>query len=101
MLLKNIDSERGLVNGARGVVVGFAPAASDRSCGSVIPIVEFCGPDGGYSAPVRIEVEPDEWTVEASGRVIASRRQVGGLCARIQANPIPHRLCAHAHGRCH
>lgn len=68
------------MNGARGVVVGFSPAA-DSACGSVVPVVEFCG--GLTGAPVRVEVEPDEWTIELGGRTIASRRQVreGGAVA--------------------
>jgi hypothetical protein len=40
ILLKNLDAERGLVNGTRGVVVDFVTAA-DPCCGSQIPVVEF------------------------------------------------------------
>ena len=43
ILLKNLDAERGLVNGARGVVVDFANAA-DPCCGPQIPVVEFSPP---------------------------------------------------------
>jgi ATP-dependent DNA helicase PIF1 len=34
VLLKNIDIEQGLVNGSRGVIVGFSPEAS-------APVVRF------------------------------------------------------------
>ena len=75
ILLKNLDSDRGLVNGARGVVVGFTPSL-DKSCSHVLPTVEFCG---NGSAPIRVDIEPEDWTVESGGRVLASRRQVCSL----------------------
>jgi hypothetical protein len=45
MLLKNVDVGRGLVNGARGVVVGFA-ASEDWPEWGPLPRVAFSAADG-------------------------------------------------------
>ena len=68
MLLKNIDAERGLVNGARGVVVGFVPNREPTGPRR-LPQVLFA--NGVYET-----VGPREWTLAQGSAVLASRTQV-------------------------
>ncbi|XP_076982767.1 ATP-dependent DNA helicase PIF1 [Tamandua tetradactyla] len=63
MLVKNLAVSRGLVNGARGVVVGFAAE------GRGLPQVRFlCG--------VTEIIRADRWTVQVSGGQLLSRQQL-------------------------
>ncbi|CAH1243951.1 PIF1 [Branchiostoma lanceolatum] len=63
MLAKNLDVQRGLVNGARGVVTGF------QTSGAGLPIVKFlCG----VTEPVKHE----RWTFKATGGIYLTRRQL-------------------------
>ncbi|XP_075391883.1 ATP-dependent DNA helicase PIF1 isoform X2 [Tenrec ecaudatus] len=62
MLLKNLAVSRGLVNGARGVVVGFEE-------GKGLPQVRFlCG--------VTEVIRADRWTVQVTGGQLISRQQL-------------------------
>ncbi|XP_057344873.1 ATP-dependent DNA helicase PIF1 isoform X2 [Manis pentadactyla] len=63
MLVKNLSVSRGLVNGARGIVVGF------ETEGRGLPQVRFlCG--------VTEVIRADRWTVQATGGQLLSRRQL-------------------------
>ncbi|XP_038179827.1 ATP-dependent DNA helicase PIF1 [Arvicola amphibius] len=63
MLVKNLSVSRGLVNGARGVVVGF------ESEGRGLPQVRFlCG--------VTEVIRTDRWTVQVTGGQFLSRQQL-------------------------
>ncbi|KAM6149325.1 ATP-dependent DNA helicase PIF1 [Erethizon dorsatum] len=63
MLVKNLAVLRGLVNGARGVVVGF------EAEGRGLPRVRFlCG--------VTEVIRADRWTVQATGGQVLSRQQL-------------------------
>ncbi|PIK44881.1 PIF1 5'-to-3' DNA helicase [Apostichopus japonicus] len=63
MLTKNIDVNRGLVNGARGVVKGFE--AGPRG----YPVVKLlCGREE--------TIRPERWTVKAMAGVLLTRRQL-------------------------
>ncbi|CAD7672764.1 unnamed protein product [Nyctereutes procyonoides] len=63
MLVKNLAVSQGLVNGARGVVVGFEME------GRGLPQVRFlCG--------VTKVIHADRWTVQATGGQLLSRRQL-------------------------
>ncbi|GAB5572377.1 ATP-dependent DNA helicase PIF1 isoform X1 [Prionailurus iriomotensis] len=63
MLVKNLAVSRGLVNGARGVVVGF------ETEGRGLPQVRFlCG--------VTEVIHADRWTVQATGGQLLSRQQL-------------------------
>ncbi|XP_053785089.1 ATP-dependent DNA helicase PIF1 [Desmodus rotundus] len=63
MLVKNLAVSRGLVNGARGVVVGF------ETEGRGLPQVRFlCG--------ITEVIRADRWTVQATGGQLLSRRQL-------------------------
>lgn len=63
MLAKNLDVQRGLVNGARGVVVGFDKKNQDY------PLVKFVSGEEEVIRPVR-------WTFKVSGAVFINRKQV-------------------------
>ncbi|XP_017363612.1 ATP-dependent DNA helicase PIF1 isoform X1 [Cebus imitator] len=63
MLVKNLSVSRGLVNGARGVVVGF------EAEGRGLPQVRFlCG--------VTEVIRADRWTVQVTGSQLLSRQQL-------------------------
>ncbi|XP_057578940.1 ATP-dependent DNA helicase PIF1 isoform X2 [Hippopotamus amphibius kiboko] len=63
MLVKNVAVSRGLVNGARGVVVGF------EAEGRGLPQVRFlCG--------VTEVIRADRWTVQTTGGQLLSRQQL-------------------------
>ncbi|XP_050379852.1 ATP-dependent DNA helicase PIF1-like [Argentina anserina] len=72
MLVKNLNTWRGLVNGATGTVQGFyAPANKDLTgiCHAALPIVKFdSGPE--------LLIEPETWVVTEGDKVVAKRKQV-------------------------
>jgi ATP-dependent DNA helicase PIF1 len=79
ILLKNVDAERGLVNGARGVVTRFVEQPSDGGRRRVLPEVTFglaSVGSGGGGGPVTTTVEESEWSVELGSRTVASRVQL-------------------------
>eukprot|EP01114_Cavostelium_apophysatum_P006605 TRINITY_DN1799_c0_g1_i3.p1 TRINITY_DN1799_c0_g1~~TRINITY_DN1799_c0_g1_i3.p1 ORF type:complete len:540 (-),score=117.00 TRINITY_DN1799_c0_g1_i3:2-1621(-) len=66
VLLKNLDVSRGLVNGARGVVVGFSEEKSQEES---LPIVKFaCG--------VEKKIKREIWKVSVNGKSVPVRQQV-------------------------
>ncbi|XP_053550048.1 ATP-dependent DNA helicase PIF1 [Bombina bombina] len=63
MLAKNLDVSRGLVNGARGVVVGFEAGSK------ALPRVRFlCG--------VTEVVKPERWVIKGNGGIFMTRQQL-------------------------
>lgn len=66
MLLKNKDTASGLVNGARGVVVGF----DGRNRGEPYPLVRFS------SLSEAIVIERDTWDIRSGDRTLAILSQV-------------------------
>lgn len=75
MLIKNLSTSTGLVNGATGTVKGFCqPKHMDVTltgiCNDVLlPIVEF---DSGP----RMVIEPETWAVMEGSTVVAERKQI-------------------------
>ncbi|KAJ8040177.1 ATP-dependent DNA helicase PIF1 [Holothuria leucospilota] len=63
MLTKNIDVQRGLVNGARGVVKSFEPGQMGY------PVVKLLH---GTEETIR----PERWTVKATAGILLTRRQL-------------------------
>ncbi len=63
MLLKNIDAENGLVNGALGKVIGFGNTESK------FPVVEFAS---GFV----MECDTEKWEQKNDARILAQRVQV-------------------------
>jgi ATP-dependent DNA helicase PIF1 len=73
MLLKNIDVSRSLVNGARGVVVGFEPSEDAPQWGA-LPKVAFA--IGGGHRHLTAVVGPEEWSLDLGKSRVAARMQV-------------------------
>ncbi|XP_027340903.1 ATP-dependent DNA helicase PIF1-like [Abrus precatorius] len=75
MLVKNLDTENGLVNGATGVVVGFSWSFVkgedlDGMCSDkVLPVVKF---DAGQF----MTIKPATWDVMDGLQVVACRKQI-------------------------
>ena len=89
MLLKNLAPERRLVNGARGIVVGFKPArrigfdqllvdypaeGGDLAM-PYLPEVKFLTSDDGRTGPT-VLIDPDEWSLESGRDKVAWRKQL-------------------------
>lgn len=69
MCLKNLDVASGLVNGARGVVVGVAANTTTEAGGKLWPKVKFaCG-------LVQV-MTPETWSVLEADSIVAERKQV-------------------------
>lgn len=64
MLLKNLDTEAGLVNGARGTVIGFEKAAGRTNFCARIPVVNFIVLMGGERLEVRRALLPESWEIK-------------------------------------
>lgn len=71
MLVKNLNTRKGLVNGATGEVVGFSKAdhCIEICPDNLLPIVKF---DSGDT----MMVEPEVWQVMEGNEVVAWRRQI-------------------------
>lgn len=65
ILLRN-KATQGLVNGSRGTVTGFAETPD----GKVLPLVRF------ETSPEPVIVDPETWTMEVGGVIMASREQI-------------------------
>ena len=84
ILLKNLDPTKGLVNGSRGVVVGFQTSKQNlqselpRNLRQVeFPLVVFESVRGSQSNnELRIVVVPEEWSSRMGDVVVCSRVQV-------------------------
>lgn len=74
MLLKNLSTVNGLVNGSRGTVVKFVKLEDDSlardvstiNLFSILPVVKFFGVD------MEITIEPSSWNIEVLGRYYCS-----------------------------
>lgn len=64
ILLRNLNFDKRLVNGARGVVLGFEDTGKNQGC----PIIKFAS--GAIET-----IKREEWNVELGGAVMATRRQ--------------------------
>ncbi|KAJ7963882.1 ATP-dependent DNA helicase [Quillaja saponaria] len=71
LLIKNLDSFRGLVNGAMGTIMEFHKARDvDDICSSgLLPIVKF---DSGKT----MKIKPETWNIMVGDEVVASRKQM-------------------------
>eukprot|EP00667_Euglena_gracilis_P028792 EG_transcript_37221 len=74
VLLKNLEVENGLTNGARGVVIGFAAPDKDDADQRRMPQVSF--QMAQQQRTVVRTVGPEKWEVLDGGVVVATRRQV-------------------------
>ncbi|KAK7387043.1 hypothetical protein VNO78_27517 [Psophocarpus tetragonolobus] len=69
MLVKNLNTWQGLVNGATGTIVGFDETVDDIFSGNRLPIVQF---DSGKL----LTIKPVEWHVMDGDRTVATREQI-------------------------
>ncbi len=80
MLAKNIDVQRGLVNGARGVVKEFESAKGGLKITAVSFIFYFFSPLGypviQFTSGLCLPVCPERWSVRTSGGVVVTRKQL-------------------------
>jgi hypothetical protein len=68
MLLKNLDSDIGLVNGARGTVIGFEKAGLIATRYSVLPVVKFHIVMGGEESYETRTLKEESWEVKMGDR---------------------------------
>lgn len=87
ILLKNIDPEKGLVNGSRGLVVDFQKATKNSAelprefRSSLLPVVQFesaCKKNDclANENDLCILVEPVEWASKVGDTIVCSRTQI-------------------------
>eukprot|EP00586_Coscinodiscus_wailesii_P019392 CAMPEP_0172500930 /NCGR_PEP_ID=MMETSP1066-20121228/144210_1 /TAXON_ID=671091 /ORGANISM="Coscinodiscus wailesii, Strain CCMP2513" /LENGTH=651 /DNA_ID=CAMNT_0013275431 /DNA_START=541 /DNA_END=2496 /DNA_ORIENTATION=+ len=86
ILLKNLDQDKGLVNGSRGVVVDFQkstkPADLPREFKQLeLPVVKFytldaVGSNGDDKDEVVKIIEPAEWVNKVGDEIMSSRYQI-------------------------
>jgi hypothetical protein len=84
MLLKNLNTSRGLVNGARGVVVAFEPPEKHMdSMFDLLPVVEFLvkgsavsGNEEGGGMKERLVLQEESWDMKNGDNIVASRLQI-------------------------
>uniref|UniRef100_A0A7S2PDZ7 ATP-dependent DNA helicase n=1 Tax=Leptocylindrus danicus TaxID=163516 RepID=A0A7S2PDZ7_9STRA len=108
ILLKNIDPDRGLVNGSRGIIIDFK--VQDKLDTDLLkswkkvalPLVRFAviRPSGdGVDEAIERLIEPEEWSNKIGDQTVCSRYQVPlrlAWCLSIhksQGMTIPHLTC--------
>mmetsp|Transcript_15732 Transcript_15732/g.24461 ORF Transcript_15732/g.24461 Transcript_15732/m.24461 type:complete len:169 (-) Transcript_15732:671-1177(-) len=73
MLLKNIDQERGLMNGSRGVVLRFEWASVEGQEQEIwAPICKFETAEGKI---IEKAIDREEFRIELQGKTVAERQQ--------------------------
>lgn len=75
MLTKNLSTADGLVNGARGIIIGFEKSGG-KSFFSQLPIVKFSIILGSEKKEELITLIHDTWEIKQGDKVIASRIQI-------------------------
>ena len=68
MLLKNLNTESGLVNGARGTVIGFEKSNGRTPYYPMIPVVKFKTLVGGIENEETITIIHDTWEVKSGDK---------------------------------
>ena len=83
MLIKNLDAEKGLVNGARGFVSRFVNGVPEVtfSVSAHAKSKNTTGDAAGASTDavsddISMVLQPQEWTLELGSRVVATRQQI-------------------------
>lgn len=64
MLLKNLDTENGLVNGTRGTVVDFERSSGRTDFCPMLPVVNFLVVVGSIHREERVVLMPEAWEVK-------------------------------------
>jgi ribosomal protein S12 len=68
MLLKNLDSDIGLINGARGTVIGFEKVVDRSSRYPMLPVVKFHIVMGGEESYETKTLKEESWEVKMGDR---------------------------------
>ncbi|KAJ1443035.1 hypothetical protein B484DRAFT_389643 [Ochromonadaceae sp. CCMP2298] len=68
MLLKNMSTQRGLVNGARGTVVSFEQSINRASNYPYVPLVRFRTFKDGNTIEEEVPLEQDTWDIKQGDR---------------------------------
>lgn len=76
MLLKNLSASEGLVNGARGSVIGFEKANGRSAFYPHLPVVKFQVFVGSEKREEVRTITHDSWDIKQGDRVLASRIQI-------------------------
>jgi ATP-dependent DNA helicase PIF1 len=79
MLLKNISTDTGLVNGSRGVVIGYEEEKENQEWIKIQPDRKW--PRVRFTNGLETTIYPDKWQIEQGGKVLATRQQVPLLLA--------------------
>ncbi len=68
MLIRNLDTTRGLVNGARGVVKRFTPPSEGAYPEVLFYNTASATPSNPFDSDVAIVIRPERWTTSLSTR---------------------------------
>ena len=85
MLLKNVATARGLVNGARGIVVAFEESNNRSDYYPLLPIVKFECVVGSNKIVETICVTDDVWEIKIGDRYCCFRNRLRFLLMNAMA----------------
>lgn len=76
MLVKNLSTGEGLINGARGTVLGFEPSNGRSGYFPRLPVVKFEVIVGSERREIIHVLKHELWEIKQGARVLASRTQI-------------------------
>lgn len=76
LLIKNLDVECGIVNGAAGVVLDFRGDPDERNSNTLYPFVRFTVQRMGHTEEIERLVTREEWVMESGGVQLAKLKHL-------------------------